>query len=860
MAWHWADQATPPGKTIGPAIGTLTVKDNPAAQTRPYAFVRTTDGHLWVNWWDGAAWHWADQGTPPGKTIDPTAIGTLTVRDNPNAQTRPYAFVRTTDGHLWVNWWDGAAWHWADQGTPPGKTVPAGPIGTLTVQDNPTAQTRPHTFVRASDGHLWVNWWDGAAWHWADQGTPPGKTIGPAIGALTVRDNPNAQTRPHVFVRTTDGHLWVNWWDGAGWQWADQGTPPGKTIPAGDIGTLTVRNNPTAQTRPYAFVRASDGHLWVNWWDGAAWHWADQGTPPGKTVDSAAIGTLTVRDNPNAQTRPYAFVRTTDGHLWVNWWDGAAWHWADQGTPSGKTVQTGDIGTLTVQDNNNAPTRPYVFVRASDGHLWVNWWSSPAPTFFVRRDIWELEKSGPFDPITLAYAKAVKVMQQRPATDPTSWSFQAAIHGSYNNPPPGAAWNQCQHQGWFFFPWHRMYLYYFERIVRKAVLAAGGPADFALPYWNYSKPFPANTLPTGFRTATLPDSTANPLSLASPRRLQAIMNGGQLSPTDTNISIAMGRTAFSTPTPGFGGGKVGPQHFGNFSDSGALELTPHNTIHVALCASPSGQCQGALMIDPNCSALDPIFWLHHANVDRLWNDWLALGGTRVNPPDNAWRNASFAFYDENGTKVTMTVAQVLDSANQLRYIYDDVPSFEMASPPPEDAPQAGGPPELVAATDEPLTLAGGSASVTLSAPGETHELLSNAAAPGPGRVLVTIDDIKADINPGVVYAVFLNAPDDDGDPLKYHIGNIALFGIEKMNDPDERHEGAPGFQHVFDATEVAGQLAEEGRWDPSAVTVTFEPSKVLPPPGEEDTWDSGQTEEEATVPPIEIGRVSLLVA
>jgi len=179
----------------------------------------------------------------------------------------------------------------------------------------------------------------------------------------------------------------------------------------------------------------------------------------------------------------------------------------------------------------------------------------------VRRDIWELEKSGPFDPITLAYAKAVKVMQQRPATDPTSWSFQAAIHGSYNNPPPGATWNQCQHQGWFFLPWHRMYLYYFERIVRKAVLAAGGPADFALPYWNYSKPFPANTLPTGFRTGTLPDGTA--------------------------------------------------------------------------CASPIGQCQGALMIDLNCAALDPIFWLHHANIDRLWNDWLALGGTRVNPPDNS---------------------------------------------------------------------------------------------------------------------------------------------------------------------------------------------------------------------------------
>ena len=45
--------------------------------------------------------------------------------------------------------------------------------------------------------------------------------------------------------------------------------------------------------RPYAFATASDGHLWVNWWDNTAWHWADQGTPPGQTVVST-VGVLTV--------------------------------------------------------------------------------------------------------------------------------------------------------------------------------------------------------------------------------------------------------------------------------------------------------------------------------------------------------------------------------------------------------------------------------------------------------------------------------------------------------------------------------------------------------------------------------------
>ena len=481
------------------------------------------------------------------------------------------------------------------------------------------------------------------------------------------------------------------------------------------------------------------------------------------------------------------------------------------------------------------------------------------PERYVRRDIGELEESGPFDPVTLAYAEAVKAMQARPATDPTSWSFQSAIHGSYAPPPAGADWNQCQHQGWFFLPWHRMYLYFFERIVRAAVVAAGGPADFALPYWNYDKPFPGNTIPVALRTQTLPDGSANPLFLAPPRRRASLMSGGQLHPSVTSPANALGQTAFTSSAMGFGGGKVGPQHFGDFANTGALEQTPHNDIHVQLVgANPVGQCQGGFMIDPNCAALDPIFWLHHSNIDRLWNVWLASGGGRVNPPDASWRTASFVFYDETGAEVTMTAEQVLDSATQLGYVYDDAPVSEMVPPPPGDVPEPGGPPELVGATEEPFTLAGGGASVPISVPPSTQESVTSAAAPGPGRVLVSVDDIKADVNPGVVYGVYLNLP-EDGDRQEHHIGNVSLFGIEKMNDPDTRHEGAPGFRHVFDATSVAGRLSEEGRWDPAAVTVTFEPIGVLPPPGEEGTWAAGEAEG-AAVPPMEIGRVSLFVA
>ena len=78
-------------------------------------------------------------------------------------------------------------------------------------------------------------------------------------------------------------------------------------------------DTPGAAQRPYAFVVGSDGHLWVNWWDGSQWQWAHQGVPDGQLV-SAGVGALTVMDTPGAAQRPYAFVIGSDGHLWVNYW------------------------------------------------------------------------------------------------------------------------------------------------------------------------------------------------------------------------------------------------------------------------------------------------------------------------------------------------------------------------------------------------------------------------------------------------------------------------------------------------------------------------------------------------------------
>ena len=88
----------------------------------------------------------------------------------------------------------------------------------------------------------------------------------------------------------------------------------------------------TANQLPYAFTVSRDGHLWLNWSDGKAWHWFDLGTPPGGTI-AGSIGATTVNE------LPYAFVVTSKGHLCLSWFDGTVGHWLDQG-PAGGLPET----------------------------------------------------------------------------------------------------------------------------------------------------------------------------------------------------------------------------------------------------------------------------------------------------------------------------------------------------------------------------------------------------------------------------------------------------------------------------------------------------------------------------------------
>ncbi|GAB7045578.1 FG-GAP-like repeat-containing protein [Catenuloplanes indicus] len=461
----------------------------------------------------------------------------------------------------------------------------------------------------------------------------------------------------------------------------------------------------------------------------------------------------------------------------------------------------------------------------------------------IRRDIWELQANGPWDPVTLAYARAVRAMQARPLTDPRSWEYQGAIHGRTGTPPAGAIWNECQHGSWYFLPWHRGYLYWFEEIVRAEVIAQGGPADWALPYWNYAVPGRA-ALPPAFRERTMPDGSPNPLFVAD--RNPSMNNGATLPSTATTAARAMAHTTFvPPPAPGFGGGRTTPQHF--FNLGGELEFTPHNGIHVLI---------GGWMGDPDLAALDPIFWLHHANIDRLWSSWLALGGGRADPADTDWRNQSWPFHDADGDRVTVTNAQMVDTALHLGYVYQDgvAPGARPMQEPIMSA-RSDGEAEFVGASDRPITLTGTPARVEVPIDGPT---VATRRATAPAQVLLNLEDVEAERAPATVYEVYLR-PIGTPDAVPYHVGNVSFFGIEHVTSRTSAGDGPHGFRRTFDISDWVAALRDRGEWSDQGAAVSFRPVVVELPPDVRASADAALVDATlaAQSAPVTIGRVSI---
>jgi tyrosinase len=460
-------------------------------------------------------------------------------------------------------------------------------------------------------------------------------------------------------------------------------------------------------------------------------------------------------------------------------------------------------------------------------------------TQFVRRNAWMLP---PGDETLHFYGVAVAAMKAREPQDPTSWSYQAGIHGSEKE--VRALFNECKHGSWFFLAWHRMFVYYFERIVREAVIAAGGPADWALPYWNYSLGGQQATMPVPFRAS--PTAIVNPLYVGA--RAKGINEGHALPAAAASDTYALSRPVY-TGIPEFGGGEAPPnQQF--WSQTGRVEQTPHNDVHNAI-GGPTG-----LMANPDTAAQDPIFWLHHSNIDRIWAVWNAQG--KKDPEAPKWTEQTFKFFDVGGKPAEKTCAEVI-STDDLEYTYDTLapPAAVAAIAVPAAVKAAPGEPEVIGANDGPVVLTGQPASTTVAIDQAAVARAATAGEPGGPTAYLGVEEIDGERNPGTVYGVYLDLPAEPNEQVlrERHVGNVSFFGLERARNPREG-EQAHKLRVSMDISHVLAKLHGTGEWDGQALTVDFRPLRLVPPPGEAEV---AETEAEAQAP-VQIGRVSVSLA
>ena len=430
----------------------------------------------------------------------------------------------------------------------------------------------------------------------------------------------------------------------------------------------------------------------------------------------------------------------------------------------------------------------------------------PPPTLRVRRNILSLNQAQ-IDSLK----KGVAALKALPDTDRRSWTFQAAIHGT-DSGGMDPLFNQCEHGTLHFLTWHRMYLYQFENILRWAAQ----DNDLTLPYWDWVA---TPVLPEPFRN---PAAASNPLYDAT----RAANNGAPLPPQlGADVTNALDELTFG-PTPGIG-----------FSQS--LE-GPHGSVHV-LVGGPTGNMRFV-----SRSARDPIFWLHHGNIDRLWDRWIHMGGGRANPTDPTFLNQQYTLADETGATKTIRVGDAIGSA-QLGYQYDSEPGptaavaaavavAAAAAVTPKMAAHAHAEKEGEKVEVKPLRFDGHLDPLYLEPAMRTALAAVGPPAAGAPRVIVTVEGVSADEPPSFLYAVYLNLPPGDPAALPeqqrdmHYVGSIDFFGKTRSDQKARAHAHAgETFDARLDATRTVARLRQAGQWNPDALTLTVLPLATAPP-------------------------------
>lgn len=181
-----------------------------------------------------------------------------------------------------------------------------------------------------------------------------------------------------------------------------------------------------------------------------------------------------------------------------------------------------------------------------------------------------------------------------------------------------------------FLPWHRDFVFKVELALR-----VFEPAFF-VPYWDWLTDRQIPTWLQAFLPQGITDPSGNPIVVV---RAPGSNDNARSLPERQDIAQVMAKQDYTSFTLALEGAE--PPN------------TAHNQVH---------EWVGGTMDNFMYSPADPLFWLHHAQVDRLWAIWQQTHSQEK--PDLSGKDATLDPWTE-------MAADVLD-INTLHYTYEQL--------------------------------------------------------------------------------------------------------------------------------------------------------------------------------------------
>ena len=455
---------------------------------------------------------------------------------------------------------------------------------------------------------------------------------------------------------------------------------------------------------------------------------------------------------------------------------------------------------------------------------WERAWSETRPAA-VRYNVASTEGKA----MLRIYADGVKAMKALGPSDPRSWNFQWYIHATpkakaqllndvfgenagANRDLASETWYTCQsHLGQpedYFLPWHRLYVAQFEQIIATVT----NHPEFTLPYWDYTSPA-SYAIPEAFQAKNKDVPAFSALFVANRN-----VAGGQLRAANVNDGEPLNKTF-----PSVRNFLVLPDMTrGDYSAfCGQLDSVLHGNVHVYTGdASNMGNVPTA--------AGDPIFWLHHCNIDRIWMAWNAQG--HKNPTQTSgrnWSDTKFVYVSGAGKRVELAIDQIANSA-KLPYRYDELPKKTLVAESARvqnrlllsSVRPGAAPGNRAGAVAGPIAL-GQSAQTVKLEPAEPQNRLINIAPRfeirGGRRLILVLNGVQASADPRTTYEVYFDLPAGTSPAAAddHYVGLLNFFGASN----DQGHGMHGGKTVEFDVSSVVQKLRGRLQEDTSVTLV-----------------------------------------